>query len=53
MFCFIVENFLAKGEFDKIKARLEANEAHQKRELYPNKSSPTTRSMQFLLVLQS
>ena len=40
-FVFLVEKFLANGEFDKIKARLVANGAQQKRELYPNKSSPT------------
>jgi hypothetical protein len=40
-FIFLVEKFLANGEFDKIKARLVANGAQQKRELYPNKSSPT------------
>ncbi len=40
-FIFLVEKFLANGEFDKIKARLVANGAQQNRELYPNKSSPT------------
>jgi hypothetical protein len=40
-FVFLVEKFLANGEFDKIKARLVANGAQQKRELYRNKSSPT------------
>ncbi len=40
-FIFLVEKFLANGEFDKIKARLVANGAQQIRELYPNKSSPT------------
>jgi hypothetical protein len=40
-FVFLVEKFLANGEFDKIKARLVANGAQQKREMYPNKSSPT------------
>jgi hypothetical protein len=40
-FIFLVEKFLANGEFDKIKARLVANGAQQKRELHPNKSSPT------------
>jgi hypothetical protein len=40
-FIFLVEKFLANGEFDKIKARLVANRAQQNRELYPNKSSPT------------
>jgi len=40
-FVFLVEKFLANGEFDKIKARLVANGAQQKGEMYPNKSSPT------------
>jgi len=40
-FVFLVEKFLANGEFDKIKARLVANGAQKKREMYPNKSSPT------------
>jgi hypothetical protein len=40
-FIFLVEKFLANGEFDKIKAQLVANGAQQNRELYPNKSSPT------------
>jgi hypothetical protein len=40
-FIFLVEKFLADGQFDKIKARLVANGAQQKRELYPDKSSPT------------
>jgi hypothetical protein len=40
-FIFLVEKFLANGEFDKIKARLVANGAQQNRELYINKSSPT------------
>jgi hypothetical protein len=40
-FIFLVEKFLADGQFDKIKARLVANGAQQNRELYPNKSSPT------------
>jgi len=40
-FVFLVEKVLANGEFDKIKAMLVVNEAQQKRELYPNKSSPT------------
>jgi hypothetical protein len=40
-FIFLVEKFLANGQFDKIKARLVANGAQQKREMYPNKSSPT------------
>jgi hypothetical protein len=41
MLHILVEKFLANGEFDKIKAPLVANGAQQKRELYPNKSSPT------------
>jgi hypothetical protein len=40
-FIFLVEKFLANGEFEKIKARLVANGAQQNRDLYPNKSSPT------------
>jgi len=40
-FVFLVEKFLANGEFDKIKARLVVNGAQQKKKLYPNKSSPT------------
>ncbi len=40
-FVFLVEKFLANGEFDKIKARLVANGAQQKKDMYPNKSSPT------------
>jgi hypothetical protein len=40
-FIFLVEKFLANGQFEKIKARLVANGAQQNRELYPNKSSPT------------
>jgi hypothetical protein len=40
-FIFLVEKFLANGQFDKIKARLVANGAQQQREMYPNKSSPT------------
>jgi len=36
-FVFLVEKFLVNGEFDKIKARLVANGAQQKREMYPNK----------------
>jgi hypothetical protein len=40
-FIFLVEKFLASGEFDKVKARIVANGAHQSRELlYPNHSSP-------------
>jgi hypothetical protein len=39
-FVFLVEKYLANGEFDKIKARLAANGAQQNRELYPNKSLP-------------
>lgn len=41
-FIFLVKKFLANGEFDKIKAGLVENGAQQKRELYPNKSSPTS-----------
>jgi hypothetical protein len=40
-FIFLVEKFLANGQFGKIKAHLVANGAQQNRELYPNKSSPT------------
>jgi len=43
-FVFLVKKFLANGEFDKIKARLVANSAQQKREMYPNKS-PSTASI--------
>jgi hypothetical protein len=37
-FVFLVEKILANREVDKIKARLVANGAQQKREMYPNKS---------------
>jgi hypothetical protein len=40
-FVFLVEKILANREVDKIKARLVANGAQQKREMYPNKSLPT------------
>ncbi len=40
-FIFLVEKFLATGEFDKVKARIVANGAQQSRALYPNRSSPT------------
>ncbi len=40
-FVFLVEKFLANGEFDKIEARLVANSAQQMRDLYPNESPPT------------
>jgi hypothetical protein len=40
-FVFLVKKDLAYGKFDKIKARLVASGVQQKRELYPNKSSPT------------
>jgi hypothetical protein len=40
-FIFLVEKFLANGDFDKVKGRIVANGAQQSRELYPNWSSPT------------
>ncbi len=35
-FIFLVEKFLANGDFDKVKARMVANGAQQSRKLYPN-----------------
>ena len=40
-FVFLVEKFLANGEFDKIKACLVTNGVQQKKDLHPNKSSST------------
>lgn len=40
-FIFLVEKFLANGDFDKVKGRIVANGAQQNRALYPNRSSPT------------
>jgi hypothetical protein len=37
---FVVEKFLANGEFDKVRARLVANERDQDADMYPNKASP-------------
>ncbi len=52
-FIFLVEKFLANGDFDKVKGRMVANGAQQSRELYPNRSSPTVgiHSMMTCLVL--
>jgi hypothetical protein len=38
---FVVEKYLANGEFDKMRARLVADGRHQDAEMYPNKVSPT------------
>jgi hypothetical protein len=38
---FLVNKYLANGEFDKVKARLVADGRDQDQELYPDKSSPT------------
>jgi hypothetical protein len=38
---FVVEKYLANGEFDKMKARLVADGRDQDAALYPDKSSPT------------
>jgi hypothetical protein len=38
---FVVEKFLANGEFDKMRARLVADGRDQDAEMYPNKASPT------------
>jgi hypothetical protein len=52
-FIFLVEKFLANGEFDKVKARMVADGAQQNRQLYPNRSSPTVglHSMMTYLVM--
>jgi hypothetical protein len=38
---FVVEKYLAGGEFDKMKARLVADGRDQDGSLYPDKASPT------------
>jgi hypothetical protein len=38
---FVVEKYLANGEFDKMKARLVADDRDQDAAMYPDKSSPT------------
>jgi len=38
---FVVEKYLANGNFDKMKARLVADGRDQDAEMYPDKSSPT------------
>jgi hypothetical protein len=38
---FVVEKYLANGEFDKMKARLVADSRDQDAKMYPDKSSPT------------
>jgi hypothetical protein len=38
---FVVAKYLASGEFDKMKARLVADDRDQDAEFYPDKSSPT------------
>jgi hypothetical protein len=38
---FVVEKYLANGEFDKMKARLVADGRDQDLAMYPDKSSPT------------
>jgi len=38
---FVVEKYLANGEFDKIKARLVVDDRDQDAAMYPDKSSPT------------
>jgi hypothetical protein len=38
---FVVEKFLATGEFDKMKARLVADGRDQESSMYPDKASPT------------
>jgi hypothetical protein len=38
---FVVEKYLASGEFDKTKARVVADGRDQDADMYPNKSSPT------------
>ncbi len=40
-FIFLVEKFLANGEFDKVKGWIVANGAQQSRAMYLNRSSPT------------
>jgi hypothetical protein len=40
-FVFLVKKFLVNVEFDKIKAYLVTNGVQQKKDLHPNKSSPT------------
>jgi hypothetical protein len=40
-FIFLVKNFLANGDFDKVKGRIVTNGAQQSRVMYPNRSSPT------------
>jgi hypothetical protein len=38
---FLVNKYLANGDFDKVKARLVADGRDQDQEMYPDKSSPT------------
>jgi hypothetical protein len=38
---FVIEKFLANGEFDKMKARLVADGCDQDSSMYPDKASPT------------
>ncbi len=40
-FTFLVEKFLANGDFDKVKGRIVTNGAQQSRAMYPNRSSST------------
>ncbi len=40
-FIFLVEKFLANGDFDKVKGQIVTNGAQQSRVMYPNRSSPT------------
>jgi len=45
---FVVEKYLANGEFDKMKARLVADGRDQDAAMYPDKSSPTVAGTKIL-----
>jgi hypothetical protein len=48
---FLVNRYLANGEFDKVKARLVVDRRDQNLEMYPNKSSPTVGILSLFRVL--
>jgi hypothetical protein len=48
---FVVQKYLANGEFDKVKARLVADGRDQDASLYPDKSSPMVALHSVFMVL--
>jgi hypothetical protein len=48
---FLVEKFLASGEFDKVKARLVSHGNKQDRSQFPDRSSPTIAIQSVMMVL--